>query len=389
MAQCDWLVSSLFFDGMIQKNNEIKFRMFQKYGSDEVEAGILKFGYVLPHYPFDLIRESAILAEKSGFDSIWMTDHIVGVGIKQWNALDAWSILARLSGETQRVTLGTCVSDPHRRHPALLAHAATTLDIMSGGRAVLGLGAGEAMNLDPYGIAWDRPVSRLREAVEVIKKLWTGESSSHTGQFFKLKEAFLSPKPIQNPHPPIWVAANSQNTMKIIAEFADGWIPTAALTTPQIYQQNLSKIQAWAKNAGREYSQIEPAIFLFTAVASDRETARKFVEFPAKILLCFTPDLLNSYGVTLPSRDLHLSRFVFNPKTVPTLLDAVKEIPYKAIEDIFVFGTADDCIGKLEEYVKAGVRHFLLNLFAPPELSKSMMQSYASEVLPYFRSQSQ
>lgn len=344
----------------------------------------MKFGIVLPHYPFDLIRETAILAENNGFDSIWMTDHMVGVGIKKWHCLEAWSILARLSLETKRVTLGACVSDPHGRHPALLAHTTTTIDIMSGGRVVLGLGAGEAMNLEPYGFAWDRPVSRLREAITVIKQLWTEESVNYKGEFFKLNEAFLSPKPLQTPHPPIWVAANSPRTMKITAELADGWIPTAVLSTPQIYQEKLGKIQTWAKDARRDPQQIEPALFLFTAVAEDQETARKLVEFPARILLCLTPTLLKDYGVELPSEELHLSRFVFNPKTVPGLLEAIKQIPYKAIEDIFLFGNPDDCIGKLEKYVKAGVRHFLLNLFAPPELIKPMMQSYANKILPHF-----
>lgn len=354
------------------------------------EGENLKFGYVLPHYPFELICENAILAEKSGFDSVWMLDHMVGVGIKKWHSLEAWDILARLSAETKRVTLGTCVSDPHRRHPAVLAQAATTLDIMSGGRAVLGLGAGEAMNLDPYGIAWSRPVSKMREAITVIKKLWTEDSVNYTGEFFKLNKAFLSPKPLQKPHPPLWVGANSPNTMKITAELADGWIPTAVLTTPQVYQKKLSKIQTWAKDAGREPLQIEPAILLFTAVAQDKETARKFVEFPAKILLChsFHPlhkELLKDYGVKLPD-ELDLLHFVFNPETVQKLLEAVKEIPYKPIEEIFVFGTPDDCIDKLEDYAKAGARHFLIILFAPAELSKSMMQFYSNEVISYFRS---
>jgi alkanesulfonate monooxygenase SsuD/methylene tetrahydromethanopterin reductase-like flavin-dependent oxidoreductase (luciferase family) len=353
----------------------------------------LKFGYVLPNYPFELICENAVLAESSGYDSIWMTDHMVGVGIKRFHSLEAWSTLARLSAETKRVTMGVCVSDPHRRHPAVLAQMGTTLDIMSGGRVVLGLGAGEAMNLDPYGIAWSRPVSKTSEAITVIKKLWTEDSVNYTGEFFKLSEAFLSPKPLQKPHPPIWVGANSPRSMKMTAELADGWIPTCVLTMPRIYQEKLSKIQAWAKDAGREPLQIEPAIHLFTAAAQDQETARKLVEFPAKILLLHTvsmlrlgKEVLKDYGVELPD-ELDLSRFVFNPKTVQNLLKGVEKVPFKAVEDIFVFGTPDDCIGKIEKYVKAGARHFLLSMFAPPELSKSMIQLYANKVMSYFRSE--
>jgi len=351
------------------------------------ESENLKFGYVLPHYPFELICENAILAENSGFDSVWMTDHMLGVGIKRWHSLEAWSILGGLALRTKRVTLGTCVSDPHRRHPAVLAQMATTLDIMSGGRAVLGIGAGEAMNLDPYGICWSSPVSRMREAIMTIKKLWTEENVTYTGEFFRLQKAFLSPKPLQKPHPPIWVAANSPKTMRVTAEMADGWVPTAVLTPPHIYRENLVQIKNWAKEVGRDPLEIEPSIFLFTVAAEDEETAKKFAEFPAKMLLVLTPRLLEDYGVQLPLSELHISRFVFNPETVQKLLEAVKEIPYKPIEDIFVFGTPDDCIAKLEKYVKAGVRHFLLNFFAPPELSKSMIGFYASKVLSYFQSE--
>jgi len=347
----------------------------------------VKFGYVLPHYPFDLICENAVLAEKIGFDSVWMTDHILGVGIKRWHCLEAWSVLSGLSSRTEKVTLGACVSDPHRRHPAVLAQMATTFDIMSGGRAVLGIGAGEAMNLDPYGIPWSKPVSRMREAITIIKKLWMEDSVNYNGEFFQLHEAFLSPEPVQKPHPPIWVAANSPRTMRIVAEMGDGWIPTAVVTPPDVYRENLGEIRSWAKEAGRNPSEIEPSIFLFTVAAEDEETARGFAEFPAKILLALTPRLLKDYGVELPSEELHISRLVFNPKTVQRLLEEMKEIPYKPIEDLFVFGTADDCIGKLEKYVKAGTRHFLLNFFVPPKLSRSMIQFYADNVISYFRSE--
>lgn len=351
------------------------------------ENGMLKFGYVLPHYPLELICENAVLAENVGYDSVWMMDHIVGVGIKKWHCLEAWNILANLSSKTRRVTLGVCVSDPHRRHPVVLAHSATTLDIMSGGRIVLGIGAGEAMNLDPYGIAWSRPVSRMHEAIIIIKKLWTEESVNYAGEFFELNEAFLSPKPIQRPHPPIWVAANSPRTIRLAAELADGWIPTAVLMTPNIYRQNLGKIKKWASDVGRDLSKIEPAVFLCTVATEDEDTSRKFIEFPAKILLSLTPKLLESYGVELPSKKVHISRFVFNPRTVSKLLEEIKEIPFKPVEDIFVFGTPDDCIGKIEKYVKAGARHFLFNFFVPHNLSKTMIQFYIKNVVSYFQSE--
>ena len=344
----------------------------------------MKFGYVLPHYPFELICENAIFAEKTGFDSVWMTDHMLGVGIKTWHCLEAWTVLAGLSAKTERVALGICVSDPHRRHPAVLAQMATTLDLMSGGRMVLGLGAGEAMNLDPYGIRWDRPVSRMLEAIEVIRSLWRKENVNYNGEFFTLQEAFLSPPPLQTPHPPIWVAANSAKTMRITAEKADGWIPTAVLATPGVYREKLGEIRKWAKAAGRDPSEIEPAIFLFTVAAESKEAARELGEFPAKILLALTPRLLKNYDVEPPSEELHISQFVFNPETIKRLLSEIENIPYEPIDDLFAFGTADDCIKKIERYAKAGVEHFLLNFFVPKKLARSMIDFYWNNVISYF-----
>ena len=120
--------------------------------------------------------------------------------MKRLDALEAYSTLSALAMITKKVHLGTSVTNIQTRHPAVLAHMATTLDIMSGGRAVFGIGTGEAMNLDPYGVPWSRPVSRMREVIVMIKRLWTEDSVNYEGEFFKLDEAFLSPKPLQKPH---------------------------------------------------------------------------------------------------------------------------------------------------------------------------------------------
>ena len=151
-------------------------------------------------------------------------------------------MLAALSVKTKNIKLGTAVSDTHRRHPETLAQIVSTVDILSGGSAILGIGPGESMNLDPFGINWDKPISRMKEAITLIKRLWTQESVSYEGKFFRFSNAILDLKPVQKPHPPIWIAANSIASLKVVAELGEGWIPLP--NGPE----NYSKILILSKN---------------------------------------------------------------------------------------------------------------------------------------------
>ncbi|MFQ6050730.1 MAG: LLM class flavin-dependent oxidoreductase [Candidatus Hydrothermarchaeota archaeon] len=347
----------------------------------------VKFGIQLPLHPMDLIFETAVYAEKNYFDSVWTPDHLVGIGIRRWDCFEAWSVLSALALKTKRVTLGTCVSDPHRKHPAVLAQNLMTLDVLSKGRACLGMGAGEAMNLDPYGINWEKPVSKMREAIEIIKMLLTQDSVNYDGKFFRLEKAFIEPKPIKKPHPPIWIAGNSEKTMKLTAEVGDGWVPTARL--PEDYKKNLKKIRKWAKEKGRDPSQIEPGIFLYTVVAEEYEEARKLLELPAKMLMILSPfreERLREFGVNLEKISTpNMFGFVFNRENVEKMIEETQEIPFSAVEKYFVFGSPEECISRFEEYVKAGVRHFFLTLLISREEYRDMLELCAKKVVSYFK----
>jgi len=135
---------------------------------------MVKFGVMVKLGPYEQMAKHAMLAESLEFDSVWVPDHLV---LEDYRRLcpEAWCILSALATRTRRVTLGTSVTDPYRRHPAVLAQTVATLDLISGGRTILGLGAGEAMNTDPYGIPRDMRITRMRETVEILRRLWTGE----------------------------------------------------------------------------------------------------------------------------------------------------------------------------------------------------------------------
>jgi len=335
----------------------------------------------------DLMFETALYAEEKEFDSIFMADHLVGIGIKRFDFLETWTILSALAMKTKHVKLGSCVTDPHRRHPAVLAQTAMTIDHLSGGRVILGIGAGEAMNLVPYDIEWNKPVSKLHEAVKVIKELWTQPVVNFEGKFFNLKNALLEPKPIQKPHPPIWIAANSPRTMKITAEIADGWIPTTPPLTLTAYKENLRKILNWAKESGRNPDAIEPAIFEYIVVAKDYDTARELIELPGKMIIAQWPGAAQHVKLNIPMQEeFHLNRFVFNQQNALRLIEYAKEaVPSEAIDKFFVYGSPDDCIDGIERYLEAGVKHFVAAMFVPLKSVKETLRMYAEEVISYFK----
>ena len=196
------------------------------------------FGLHLPSYShpdvpperlFDRVVEQAKAAEAAGFEYVTVMDHlyqIPGMGSTAEPMLEAWSVLAALARETSTVRLGTLVTGVTYRNPALLAKQVTTLDVISGGRAILGLGA--AWNEEEHlGYGFEFPplkerMDRLEEALTIAKLMFTEERPSFKGKHYRIHEALDSPRPIQAGGPPILVGGGGeQRTLRIAAKFAD------------------------------------------------------------------------------------------------------------------------------------------------------------------------
>lgn len=347
-------------------------------------SGEIRFGFVSTPHPWELISELAVYVENVGFDSFWMPDHTVGFGIKRWNALEAWTVLSAIATRTERVRLGTCVGDVFRHHPASLAQMITTCDAISNGRATVGVGIGEAMNLVPFGISLDKPVGRTRETVTLIRRLWTEDSVDYDGKYFKFREAFLQPKPVQKPHPPIWIAANSPMTMKMVADLGDGWIPASMF--PDEYSRGLENIRNLARKTGRDADKIEPALFTFTVMAKSYDDAKKMIALPAKIYFLTRPRILRKLGYDLTDEYDMTFKLIMKQETTMTLLERAKHLPDDVLEKAPIFfGTEDNIISGIEKYVNAGARHFVVNFFVRPEMLKDTLRLFAEKVIPYFR----
>ncbi len=336
---------------------------------------MVKVGIQLPHDPIELIIQAGIFADKNGFDSVFTPDHLVGIGIKNFQSFEAFTVLGFLSGITENVLLGTCVSDVLRKHPAVLLQSAITLDYLSGGRSILSVGAGEGMNTLPYGIEMKMAVSKLEEGLKVIRLLMEGDCVNFNGRHFKLKNAFISPRK----KIPIWIAGNSERTIELTAKYGDGWVPTASIGV-EGYRENLKKIR---KNAER---RIEAGLFTYTVIAKDYDTARERIELPGKMLALLSPrrnEFLKKIGIEVDFPDL--ITFEFNKENVRKVLEKAKDIPFDLIEGRYIYGDPDNVIERMERFIKAGVEHFVLTPLVQEKYYMENLKLLSEKVIPYLR----
>jgi len=351
--------------------------------STEPTKNNIRFGCFLPvpATPMKKMFKIAKVNEEAGFDSIWVPDHILFIppGIVP----EAWSTLAAVAAETEKAALGTCVSDPHRYHPAVLAQKVATVDQISGGRVILGLGAGEAMNLEPFGIEWKKPVSKLIEFVTITRKLWSGEVLNYKGRFWTLKDAFLQINPVKG-RVPIYFGANGPRTLRLTGEMADGWLSIPL--SPKLYEKRLKLVKEGTEKASRSLDDIDTGVYLYTSVTEKGEDAYKQIE-KIRSQVIPSPELLREagYDVELPEELQSISYFkaLLNSEWIEKFLAFGELIPREAAIEFSIAGTVEDCINKIDEFVKAGVKHFLLLNVGPDP--RQVMKAYGEEIIPHFK----
>jgi F420-dependent oxidoreductase-like protein len=204
------------------------------------------------------------IADEAGFDHCWCMDHFATLGGRDDGPIfEAWTLLAAMAAATSRTRIGCAVTGNTYRHPAVLAKAAVTVDHLSGGRLEFGIGAGWAENEHtmlglPFGTAGDR-ADRLEEACQVIRSLWTQAQASFAGQHYQLTGAVAEPKPVQQPHPPIWIGgAGRRRTLRIAAQHADVW--NAPGGSPEEVTELSGVLDRHCAEAGRDPSEIRRSV---------------------------------------------------------------------------------------------------------------------------------
>jgi F420-dependent oxidoreductase-like protein len=234
----------------------------------------MRFGLKLSqNATIDQLRAVWRVADEAGFDHCWCMDHFATLGPRDDGAIfEAWTLLAGMAVATSRTRIGCMVTGNTYRHPAVLAKAAVTVDHLSGGRLEFGLGAGWAENEHtmlglPFGTKGDR-ADWLEEACELILSLWTQQRTSFDGKHYKLAGAIAEPKPVQQPHPPIWIGGSGrQRTLRITARYADVW--NAAGGSPEEVAEVSAVLDQRCAEIGRDPAQIRRSVQLRVAEAND------------------------------------------------------------------------------------------------------------------------
>lgn len=287
------------------------------------------FSFHLPRYTFadtptaglfDKIVEQAQAAEAVGFRQVTVMDHLYqihGVGAEDEPMLEGWSVLNALARETKTVRLGTQVSGVTYRNPAMMAKMATTLDVISGGRAMLGLGA--AWNEHEHdGYGYDFPavkerMDRLDEALTIIRAMFSEERPSFTGRYYRIDDAFNYPRPVQAGGPPIMVGGGGeQRTLRIAARHADmtHWFPLGM----EVLQHKTELLMRYCEDIGRDPAEIErvmgtPVIVAANAAEAETHMAQVPPERRAFVKIG-TPD--QAADALRPYLDAGFTGFTFN-----------------------------------------------------------------------------
>jgi F420-dependent oxidoreductase-like protein len=238
---------------------------------------------------WDSILAQARRAESVGFDSVWFPDHFMWDGSTGRAAgtplLECYLALAGLAVGTQRVKLGTLVAGAPYRNPALLAKMVTTLDVMSHGRAIFGIGAGWAkFEFDAYG--WPFPdvptrMRGLRDTVEIALKMWASSPASYAGKVYTIKDARNDPPPIQRPHPPILIGGSGERTtLRLAARYGDYCNMSG---TPEVVERKYAILRDHCADVGRPYDEVTRTLFTWFLIGrteADVQTKLSCLEEP-------------------------------------------------------------------------------------------------------------
>jgi F420-dependent oxidoreductase-like protein len=249
-------------------------------------ARAVRFGVTLPQIKrtWQEARAAAIEFDRLGFDSVWVCDHLYGVPLPSLPIFEAWSELAAVAAVTERVELGTLVTPPFFRNPAVFAKQVATVDHIAGGRTIVGLGGGWfAAEFEAYGLPFPPLRDRLRaldETCQVLKRMWTEERVTFEGSQVTVRDAMCEPKPVRRP--PLLIGGGGERVlMGIAARHADIWNNLA------VSQGELAhKVEALRRRCaevGRDFSSIEVSQQCLVVIAETEDGARTALERATRI----------------------------------------------------------------------------------------------------------
>jgi probable F420-dependent oxidoreductase len=291
-----------------------------------------------PADQFRLVRR----LEAWGFESVWSGDHVSFHN----PILESLTLLSSYAGITTRIRLGTAVYLLALRSPAVTAKITSTLDVLSGGRLIFGVGVGgeNPKEFELCGVPHGERGARVTEAIDVVRALWRDTPASFQGRFTRFERVSIDPKPVQQPGPPIWIGGRSEAALVRAARQGDGWI--SYVVHAERYRQSVARIREEADKAGRSLDGFAHAHLAFVTIGDDYEKARAtWVRLlSTRYAQDFGP-LAQKYGI---------------------------------------IGTAAQCAEQLDRFVEAGCACFVMNPICDNEDTERQFEQIAAEIFPRF-----
>jgi F420-dependent oxidoreductase-like protein len=315
----------------------------------------MKFGIQIENHlgiSYNGVRKVALEAEKLGFDGLFICDHLMGRNEETFRqpCLDPWVTLGALAQATKKIALGTLVSAVGFRYPSMLAKMGATLDHIGGGRLMLTIGAGwHEPEYKAYGIPFP-PVGvrmqQLREAVQIVRSMWTQDHATFEGKNFKIDGAWCYPRPVS---PRIWVGGGGEKTLlRIVADLADGW--NAVGLSVDEYARKLEVLRTWCENTGRKLNTIERSYY-GTCIVGKTEGE-------------FRESFNKHYGQYRKAEE-SMQAFEERMRSTRPLI-----------------GTASEVIEKMGGFRELGVSYFIL--YFPDKDGLGLLRRFADLVMPRF-----
>jgi F420-dependent oxidoreductase-like protein len=230
-----------------------------------------------PVEKYETMSRCALEAESAGFDGVFLYDHFHTVPDPHLESVfECWTSMAALARDTSTIRLGQMVTCNGYRPPSLLAKMASGIDVMSHGRLILGIGAGwYEHEYRAYGYDYPETPERLRmlrESLQVIKAMWTQDEATFEGSHYRIRGAINEPKPVQKPHPPLWIGgAGEKVTLKLVAQYGDACNLRADLDTAR---HKLEVLREHCENVGRDYDSVLKTFEFYAVLGDEREVDR-------------------------------------------------------------------------------------------------------------------
>ncbi len=315
---------------------------------------------LLDRVDLDHLKQAIVEAESLGYESLWVADHLI-MGRDSF-IMEGWTFLSWASRLTRTMRLGTIHLANLFRAPSLTAKMAASLDVISGGRLDFFFEAGHRgsrREAQAYGFAFEDDASRMAafaEAIQIIKAMWTEERPSFEGQFHRISEAICYPKPVQKPHPPVWIGTLGGDGMSdaigsnapvtdLIARYADGWNNTPA--SVDHCRNILSALEAACERNGRDFGTLKKSLETQVLVAETRGEVRRLQEL-------------------IEQRNPQSSHYK----------------DWDALSEQYLIGDIDTVVRRIRDYADIGIESFMLWFMDYPSLGG--MRTFARRVKPYF-----